>query len=249
MRDQLHRQFLHPHHQGRNGGDQCSGCERILGWRGLWWTICRRDRSLLSFHKGEIVTIISRDASGWWKGKIEDKVGQFPKDNVEVLILKPGSTGKDYAESPRAPSLKQRLMNGGLASSDESEQSGGVAKPTEMKGVARMNSRAYYQQLNSSGGLADTDTRTVYAPSSNVKRYPLAEYATKHFNIEERTKEEKINPTPGMTAADVLTTYSDSPLKARSKGVDEASVKIVIDTPCSSCSTWATILPRRPPTS
>lgn len=188
-----------------------------------------RDRSLLSFHKGEIVTIISRDASGWWKGKIDDKVGQFPKDNVEVLILKPGSTGKDYAESPRAPSLKQRLMNGGLASSDESEQSGGVAKPTEMKGVARMNSRAYYQQLNSSGGLADSDTRTVYAPSSNVKRYPLAEYATKHFNIEERTKEEKINPTPGMTAADVLTTYSDSPLKARSKGVDEASVKIVID--------------------
>ncbi|ELR25383.1 SH3 domain containing protein [Acanthamoeba castellanii str. Neff] len=188
------------------------------------------DRSLLSFHKGEIVTIISRDASGWWKGKIEDKVGQFPKDNVEVLILKPGSTGKDYAESPRAPSLKQRLMNGGLASSDESEQSGGVAKPTEMKGVARMNSRAYYQQLNSSGGLADTDTRTVYAPSSNVKRYPLAEYATKHFNIEERTKEEKINPTPGMTAADVLTTYSDSPLKCPlHKGLDEASVKIVID--------------------
>ncbi len=39
-----------------------------------------------------------------------DKVGQFPKDNVEVLILKPGSTGKDYADSPRAPSLKQRLM-------------------------------------------------------------------------------------------------------------------------------------------
>jgi hypothetical protein len=99
-----------------------------------------------------------------------------------------------------------------------------------MKGVARMNSRAYYQQLNSSGGLADTDTRTVYAPSSNVKRYPLAEYATKHFNIEELIKEEKINSKPGMTAADILTTYSDSPLKCPlHKGLDEASVKIVID--------------------
>lgn len=32
-----------------------------------------RDRSLLSFHKGEIITIVSRDASGWWKGKIEGK--------------------------------------------------------------------------------------------------------------------------------------------------------------------------------
>ena len=103
-----------------------------------------------------------------------------------------------------------------------------------MKGVARMNSRAYYQQLNTpSGGLGDsTDprVRTVYAPSSNVKRYPLAEYATKFFNIEELTKEEKINPKPGMTAADVLTTYSDSPLKCPlHKGLDEASVKIVID--------------------
>jgi hypothetical protein len=54
----------------------------FTGRRGLWWTICRRDRSLLSFHKGEIVTIISRDASGWWKGKIEGK----PSADIMWLI-------------------------------------------------------------------------------------------------------------------------------------------------------------------
>jgi hypothetical protein len=99
-----------------------------------------RDRSLLSFHKGDIINIINRDSTGWWKGKIggmsrplanrvrwcavasparddsrfcflvTDKVGQFPKDNVQVLILKPGTTGEEYIDSPRAPSLKQRLM-------------------------------------------------------------------------------------------------------------------------------------------
>nr|WEL12767.1 myosin class I C [Halisarca dujardinii] len=49
------------------------------------WTYEARDTDELSFDAGELITILSKDASGWWKGKVRAKEGLFPGNYVEDM--------------------------------------------------------------------------------------------------------------------------------------------------------------------
>eukprot|EP00019_Armaparvus_languidus_P010172 CAMPEP_0168580978 /NCGR_PEP_ID=MMETSP0420-20121227/1123_1 /TAXON_ID=498008 /ORGANISM="Pessonella sp." /LENGTH=157 /DNA_ID=CAMNT_0008615207 /DNA_START=32 /DNA_END=502 /DNA_ORIENTATION=- len=39
--------------------------------------------SQLSFKKGDVLRVLSRDKSGWWKGDLRGRVGLFPKNFVK----------------------------------------------------------------------------------------------------------------------------------------------------------------------
>ncbi|XP_010717583.1 E3 ubiquitin-protein ligase SH3RF2 [Meleagris gallopavo] len=59
-----------------------------------------RDRSenndCLSFHKGDIITVISRVDGNWAEGKLGDKVGIFP-----VLFVEPNTTARQLLQSSK----------------------------------------------------------------------------------------------------------------------------------------------------
>ena len=43
----------------------------------------------LGLIKGQVVEVVKTLSYGWCKGKIEDKVGIFPSDNIEVIEHQP----------------------------------------------------------------------------------------------------------------------------------------------------------------
>lgn len=47
------------------------------------WAYEARDVDELSFQAGELLTVVSKDSSGWWKGKLRGKEGLFPGNYVE----------------------------------------------------------------------------------------------------------------------------------------------------------------------
>lgn len=76
------------------------------------------DETLLSFHKGDIITIRDRDeANQWYVGECDGREGSFPADHVELL---PGDTppARDATTvhhtsaggADRVASVKQRNM-------------------------------------------------------------------------------------------------------------------------------------------
>ena len=47
------------------------------------------DRNTLKFNKGDVINIISMNASGLWKGKCKGRVGNFKFVNVEIICKTP----------------------------------------------------------------------------------------------------------------------------------------------------------------
>ena len=40
----------------------------------------------LTFHKGSVITVLSKDAdAGWWHGELDNKTGLFPSNYVQAL--------------------------------------------------------------------------------------------------------------------------------------------------------------------
>ncbi|OXB53993.1 hypothetical protein ASZ78_009149 [Callipepla squamata] len=54
------------------------------------------NKDCLSFHKGDIITVISRVDGNWAEGKLGDKVGIFP-----VLFVEPNTTARQLLQSSR----------------------------------------------------------------------------------------------------------------------------------------------------
>ena len=47
----------------------------------------------LSFHKGSVLTILSKEEGEWWKGELNGQVGLFPCNYVQPLMEQAASTG------------------------------------------------------------------------------------------------------------------------------------------------------------
>ncbi|NXC40362.1 SH3R2 ligase, partial [Penelope pileata] len=56
------------------------------------------NKDCLSFHKGDIITVISRVDGDWAEGKLGDKVGIFP-----VLFVEPNTTARQLLQSSGSP--------------------------------------------------------------------------------------------------------------------------------------------------
>lgn len=39
----------------------------------------------LSFHKGSVITVLSKEEGEWWKGELNGQVGLFPYNYVQTL--------------------------------------------------------------------------------------------------------------------------------------------------------------------
>ena len=52
------------------------------------------DEHLLSFKKGDIITLIEKDAKGWYVGELKGKSGSFPTEYVEILLENPANASK-----------------------------------------------------------------------------------------------------------------------------------------------------------
>lgn len=50
-----------------------------------------RNELELSFQRGDVISVISSDPSGWWKGSLNSKIGNFPEpyttSTKELLVL------------------------------------------------------------------------------------------------------------------------------------------------------------------
>ncbi len=51
--------------------------------------------SHLSFEEGDVILILERYATGWWKGQLNGKVGLFPKDCVTTAVSGSGADAKN----------------------------------------------------------------------------------------------------------------------------------------------------------
>jgi son of sevenless-like protein len=67
------------------------------------------DPSSLSFHKGDIIEVLTQLESGWWDGLLGDERGWFPSNYVAVI-------SDEEAESALSGSEHSLLQNGQLAS-------------------------------------------------------------------------------------------------------------------------------------
>ncbi len=45
----------------------------------------KKKPSQLSMRKGEVITVITQHSSGWWIGKLNDRVGKFPSNYTTVV--------------------------------------------------------------------------------------------------------------------------------------------------------------------
>ncbi|KAH9933132.1 ras GEF [Epithele typhae] len=60
------------------------------------------DSSSLSFHKGDIIEVLTRLESGWWDGLLNDERGWFPSNYVEIISDQEAEAalgGSDYPSS------------------------------------------------------------------------------------------------------------------------------------------------------
>jgi len=39
----------------------------------------------LSFHVGDVITVLEKTSEGWWKGKLRGEIGMFPIHFVQLL--------------------------------------------------------------------------------------------------------------------------------------------------------------------
>jgi hypothetical protein len=62
------------------------------------------DESLLGFEDGSIITIVERNADGWWQGELDGKRGMFPMAKVELII----TDASDVTLIPIARALRLR---------------------------------------------------------------------------------------------------------------------------------------------
>ena len=69
--------------------------------------------NMLSFKKGDIIKVLEKNPKGWWTGELEDSVGLFPIDRVQLLLSDPTSTVEHRQEGvttrSREYSLKRAL--------------------------------------------------------------------------------------------------------------------------------------------
>ena len=54
----------------------------------------------LSFHKGSVLSVLSKDEGDWWKGELNGKIGLFPSNYVQPL---------DSLKSSEASNCKLRM--------------------------------------------------------------------------------------------------------------------------------------------
>eukprot|EP00094_Tigriopus_californicus_P012699 TCALIF_12276-PA protein Name:"Similar to SASH3 SAM and SH3 domain-containing protein 3 (Bos taurus)" AED:0.20 eAED:0.20 QI:110/1/1/1/0.6/0.83/6/59/865 len=67
------------------------------------------DKDALRFKRGDVIDVISMNPSGLWKGKCENRVGNFKFINVEILPQpRSQSQPRAFRESPRPPSHSER---------------------------------------------------------------------------------------------------------------------------------------------
>lgn len=68
-------------------GDQAAGEEQFISTffcRALY-DYQTHDSSSLSFHRGDIIEVLTRLESGWWDGLLNDERGWFPSNYVNII--------------------------------------------------------------------------------------------------------------------------------------------------------------------
>ena len=45
----------------------------------------------LSFHKGSVITVLSKEDGDWWRGEVNGLVGLFPSNYVQPLTGQPST--------------------------------------------------------------------------------------------------------------------------------------------------------------
>lgn len=81
----------------------------------------------LELKEGDVVVILSKDCEdkGWWRGEINNKVGVFPDNFVELLPAgassAAGSVGNHHKTVPSHPAVEVPQLRTGLAEKKETE--------------------------------------------------------------------------------------------------------------------------------
>jgi len=65
-------------HQGGLGGSVQLRC------RAEFDNVAEQEKEL-SFREGDVITILTQDISGWWKGELNGQVGWFPASFVQII--------------------------------------------------------------------------------------------------------------------------------------------------------------------
>ncbi|KAM4055380.1 rasGEF domain-containing protein [Hirsutella rhossiliensis] len=92
------------------------------------------DRTSLSFHRGDVIQVITQLESGWWDGVINDVRGWFPSNYCEI-VDNPDDLSDNDQNGPAGriddEGDDDEALDGGLGPEDESEADGSSDLPLE----------------------------------------------------------------------------------------------------------------------
>jgi son of sevenless-like protein len=117
-----------------------------------------RDASSLSFHKDDIIEVLTQLESGWWDGLLRDERGWFPSNYVDVITDEEAEAALSASESPTDESTGNTMVDmshalfreQSLSEHDRLWASAGLHQANVQSGQLERSSSSMHQMLPSS---------------------------------------------------------------------------------------------------
>ncbi|KAG8908432.1 hypothetical protein FRB99_006637 [Tulasnella sp. 403] len=137
------------------------------------------DASSLSFHRGDLIEVLTQLESGWWDGLLGDERGWFPSNYVEVLSIEEAETELHAREAAiAAATSSQPVANGQGFQSNWATADPQHVPATESRTFLTARADDYWMpEVTSSGQIFFVNTRTgeQSAEIPSTTRDPLTE--------------------------------------------------------------------------
>eukprot|EP01090_Pellita_catalonica_P010685 TRINITY_DN2211_c0_g1_i3.p1 TRINITY_DN2211_c0_g1~~TRINITY_DN2211_c0_g1_i3.p1 ORF type:complete len:1734 (-),score=312.63 TRINITY_DN2211_c0_g1_i3:863-6064(-) len=155
-----------------------------------------KDKHLLRLKKGDVLEILRKGSSGWWKGKTKDgKVGKFPSDIVEMLLAPPGQ--------PSRKSVSR--MRTSVMSLGDMEEDGEKRKTFNARSSMMQRSN-----ITKKSGVPDYRfSLAVALRKVDTKKFSMKKFAEEYFNPYAMSSGKKRT----QSSLDSLLQFSSDPIK------------------------------------
>eukprot|EP01088_Endostelium_zonatum_P014079 TRINITY_DN294_c0_g2_i1.p1 TRINITY_DN294_c0_g2~~TRINITY_DN294_c0_g2_i1.p1 ORF type:complete len:1666 (-),score=459.95 TRINITY_DN294_c0_g2_i1:2-4921(-) len=157
-----------------------------------------KDKALLKLKKGDVLEILKKGKSGWWKGKTKDgRKGKFPAEIAEMLLAPPGEEGSKTVNRARASMMFK-----------EGEEDYDANKRKTYNSRSSMMQRSNINRKTN--GVPDYRFSLAVALNKiDTKQFSLDTYAEENYNVYAMSS----GKTKKATKINILTKFSKDPIK------------------------------------